>query len=158
MLGVAGHHRGQPQVRERVGVPGLPLQDPTERDPKATREAFAAFKELVDKFPNSKYAPDSIARMNYLIDAMAEYEVHVANYYYRRGAYIAAANRAQSAITEYRDAPAIEEALYIMVRSYDALGLTDLRDDAERVLRKNFPNSAFFHGGPKKTDPWWKIW
>jgi outer membrane protein assembly factor BamD len=89
---------------------------------------------------------------------MAQYEVHVANYYYRRGAYIAAANRAQSAVTEYRDAPAIEEALHIMVRSYDALGLTDLRDDAERVLKKTFPNSAFFQGAGKKSDPWWKIW
>ena len=151
--------RGLINFNDRVGLLDfLAKQDARERDPKAAREAFDSFKLLAERFPDSIYAKDALARMKYLVNAMAQYEVHVANYYYRRGAYIAAANRAQSAITEYRDAPAIEEALYIMVRSYDALGLTDLRDDAERVLRKNFPNSAFFHGGPKKTDPWWKIW
>ncbi|MDB5908904.1 MAG: outer membrane protein assembly factor BamD, partial [Massilia sp.] len=76
-------------------------QDPTERDPKATREAFVAFKALVDKFPDSKYAPDSIARMKYLVNAMAQYDVHVAKYYYRRGAYLAALNRAMGAVNDY---------------------------------------------------------
>jgi outer membrane protein assembly factor BamD len=133
-------------------------QDPSERDPKAAREAFDSFKQLVERFPNSIYAKDSNDRLHYLINAMAQYDVHVANYYYRRGAYLAAANRAQAAVKDYRDAPAIEDALLIMVRSYDALGLTDLRDDAERVFKKNFPNSALLKGGRKKDDPWWKIW
>ena len=133
-------------------------QDPTERDPKAAREAFDAFKQLVDRFPNSIYAKDATVRLNYLVNAMAQYDVHVANYYYRRGAYLAAANRAQSAVTQYHGAPAIEEALFIMVRSYDALGLPDLRDDAERVMRKNFPSSAYFSGGPGKEKSWWKFW
>jgi len=134
-------------------------QDPTERDPKATREAFAAFKQLVDKFPNSKYAPDSLARMNYLIDAMAKYEVHVARYYFRRGAYLAAANRAQTTVSDFRASPAIEEALFIMYRSYDKLGLTDLRDDALRVLTKNYPNTAFLSPeGVNKERKWWKFW
>jgi outer membrane protein assembly factor BamD len=134
-------------------------QDPTERDPKATREAFAAFKQLVDKFPNSKYAPDSLARMNYLIDAMAKYEVHVARYYYRRGAYLAAANRAQTTVKDFAASPAIEEALFIMYRSYDKLGLTDLRDDALRVLTKNYPNTAFLSPeGVNKERKWWKFW
>lgn len=132
-------------------------QDPTERDPKATREAFAAFKALVDKFPNSKYAPDSIARMKYLVNAMAQYEVHVANYYFRRGAYLAALNRAQGAVADYTDAPAREEALYIMVRAYDKMGMLDLRDDAQRVFVKNYPNSRFTN--PQYSDkPWWKFW
>ena len=96
--------------------------------------------------------------MKYLVNAMAQYEVHVANYYYRRGAYLAAANRAQSAVRDYRDTPAIEEALFVMVRSYDALNLPDLRDDAARVMKKNFPNSAFFKGTQVKDEPWWKIW
>jgi len=133
-------------------------QDPTERDPKAVREAFDAFKQLADRFPDSKYTPDAIARMKYLVNAMAQYEVHVANYYYRRGAYLAAANRAQSAVKDYRDTPAIEEALFVMVRSYDALNLPDLRDDAARVMKKNFPNSVFFKGGRVKDEPWWKLW
>lgn len=133
-------------------------QDPSERDPKAARDAFDAFKQLVDRFPNSIYAKDADARLNYLVNAMAQYDVHVADYYYRRGAYLAAANRAQLAVKDYRGAPAIEEALFIMVRSYDALGLTELRDDADRVFKKNFPDSDFLKGGRKKSEPWWKIW
>jgi outer membrane protein assembly factor BamD len=133
-------------------------QDATERDPKAAREAFDSFKQLAERFPNSVYTPDAVARMKYLVNAMAQYEVHVANYYYRRGAYLAAANRAQFAVKEYREAPAVEEALFVMVRAYDALNLPDLRDDAERVLKKNFPNSVFFRGGPVKDSPWWKLW
>jgi len=134
-------------------------QDPTERDPKATREAFAAFKQLVDKFPNSKYTPDALARMNYLVDAMAKYEVHVARYYYRRGAYLASANRAQGTISDFAASPAIEEALFIMYRSYDKLGMTDLRDDALRVLTKNYPNTAFLSvEGVNKERRWWKFW
>jgi outer membrane protein assembly factor BamD len=133
-------------------------QDPTERDPKATREAFAAFKELVDKFPNSKYAADSIARMNYLIDAMAAYEVHVANYYYRRGAYLASLNRAQAAVTQFPQSTPREEALYIMVRDYDKLGMPELRDDTQRILTKNYPNSRFLGGKGTGDAPWWKFW
>jgi outer membrane protein assembly factor BamD len=136
----------------------LSRQDPTERDPKAAREAFDAFKQVVDKFPDSKYAEDSRDRLAYLINAMAQYDVHVANYYYRRGAYLAAANRAQQTVKQYQGAPAVEEALYVMVKSYDALGLTDLRDDADRVLKSNFPNSIYFRGGVVKTKPWWQIW
>lgn len=136
----------------------LSRQDLSERDPKAARDAFESFKQLVDRFPDSIYAKDSRARLSYLVNAMAQYEVHVANYYYRRGAYLAAANRAQVAVKDYRDAPAIEEALFILVRSYDALGMTALRDDADRIFQKNFPNSDFLHGGRKKSDPWWKIW
>jgi outer membrane protein assembly factor BamD len=136
----------------------LARQDPSERDSKATREAFEAFKQLADRFPQSKYTPDAIARMKYLVNAMAQYEVHVANYYYRRGAYVAAANRAQLAVSEYREAPAIEEALYVMARSYDKMGMPKLRDDAERVLKTTFPNSAYLRGGPDRSEPWWKIW
>jgi outer membrane protein assembly factor BamD len=133
-------------------------QDPAERDPKATREAFAAFKALVEKFPNSQYAPDSIDRMKYLINAMAKYEVFVARYYYRRGAYLAAANRAQGVLTDYADSPSIEEALAIMVRSYDKMGNPVLRDDAQRVLKKNFPESKMLDDGAKAERPWWKLW
>ena len=133
-------------------------QDPTERDPRATREAFTAFKVLVDKFPNSKYVPDSVARMSYLINAMAQYEVHVANYYYRRGAYLAALNRAQEAVANYSDAPAREEALFIIMRSYDKLGQPLLRDDAQRVFALNYPNSRYLNPNAGRDAPWWKFW
>lgn len=133
-------------------------QDPTERDPKATREAFDAFKQLAERFPRSIYTPDAISRLKYLVNAMAQYEVHVAKYYYRRKAYLAAVNRAQAAVNDYRDAPAIEEALLVIVRSYDKLGLIDLRDDAERVFKQNFPKSALLKISGKGDDPWWKIW
>jgi outer membrane protein assembly factor BamD len=151
--------RGLINFNDQIGFMSfIYSQDPTERDPKATREAFAAFKELVDKFPNSKYAPDSIQRMNYLINAMASYEVHVANYYYRRGAYLAALNRAQGAVTDYSDSPSREEALFIMIRCYDKLGMLDLRDDTQRVFQKNYPNSRFLGGKGDGDAPWWKFW
>lgn len=135
----------------------LAKQDPSERDPKATRDAFDAFKQLVERYPNSVYTEDAVARMKYLVNAMAQYEVHVAKYYYRRGAYLGAITRAETAVKEYQGAPAVEEALYIMVRSYDALGMTDLRDDAKRVMDKNYPNSSYFHGS-QESKPWWKFW
>ena len=131
------------------------LQDPTERDPKAARESFDAFKQLVDRFPNSGYAPDATARMKYLVNALAQYEVHVAQYYYRRGAYLAAANRAQAAVNNFRTAPAVEEALFTMVRSYDKLGMVTLRDDAERVFKKNYPESRFLKDG--SDGHWWNF-
>ena len=151
--------RGLINFNDQIGfLSFIYAQDPTERDPKATREAFAAFKELVDKFPNSKYAPDSISRMNYLINAMAQYEVHVANYYFRRGAYMASLNRAQSAVTDYSESPSREEALFIMVRSYDKLGMFDLRDDTQRVLLRNYPDSRFINPNASGDAPWWKFW
>ncbi|MHB1590060.1 MAG: outer membrane protein assembly factor BamD [Sulfuricella sp.] len=136
----------------------LAKQDMSERDPKASREAFESFKELTTRFPNSKYTPDAIARMKYLVNALASYEVHVARYYYKRGAYVAAINRAQSAIQQYPQAPATEEALTIMVKAYDALGMNDLRDDTLRIMQKNFPNSRYFAMEKKAETPWWKIW
>lgn len=135
----------------------LSRQDPSERDPKAAREAFEAFKQLTNRFPDSKYAPDAHDRMRYLVNAMATYEVNVANYYYRRGAYLAAANRAQITVRQYPDTPPAEEALFIMTRSYDALGLDTLRDDAERVLKLNYPNSDFLRGGRVKSKSWWNV-
>ena len=133
-------------------------QDLSERDPKAAREAFESFEELVKRFPQSRYFEDARKRMAYLVNALASHEVHVASYYLKRGAYVAAANRAQSALLTYPQAPANEEGLLIMVKSYDALGLTDLRDDAQRVMTKNFPNSKYLTGTAGTDTPWWVIW
>ena len=151
--------KGLINFNEDLGLVGyISTQDPTERDPKAARDAFDAFRELVVRFPNSKYAPDAGKRMNYLINAMASQEVNVARYYIKRGAYIAAANRAQMAIKTYPQAPANEEALFVMVTAYDKLGMTDLRDDANRVLRQNYPNSRYFKDGLERKTAWWKLW
>lgn len=137
----------------------LTTPDMSDRDPKAARDAFAAFKEVVTRFPDSIYAEDSHARMRFLVNALASNEVHVANYYMKRGAFVAAANRAQYAIEHYPQAPAVEEAMAILVRAYDQLGLTDLRDSADQVLMKNFPNTDLLKpGGRKKKVPWWRIW
>lgn len=144
---------------EDLGIMGIiSQQDPAERDPKSAKEAFNSLKELVTRFPNSKYTPDAIQRMNYLVNALSAQEVNVARYYFKRGAYIAAANRAQSAVKSYPNTPANEEALYIMVISYDKLGLDELRDDANRVMQKNFPNSKFYKDGLERKIPWWKLW
>ena len=152
--------RGLANFNDDLGIMGyFSGQDITERDPKAARDAFDAFKELATRFPESRYTPDAILRMNYLLNALAAHEVHVARYYMGRSAYVAAANRAQFALKTYPQAPANEEGLVILVKAYDALGMNDLRDDAERVLKRNFPNSPYMKGDPRKTGtPWWQIW
>ena len=151
--------KGLVNFNEDLGFFGnISMQDLTERDSKAAADSFAAFKVLVTRFPNSRYTPDATLRMNYLVNAMASHEVHVARYYMKRGAYLAAANRAQSAVKTYPDAPANEEALFIVVKAYDMMGMNDLRDDAERVMRKNFPKSAYYERGLNRTEPWWKLW
>ena len=151
--------KGIVNFNEDLGLLGhVSGQDMTERDPKAAKDSFDAFKELVAKFPSSKYTPDAVQRMEYLVNALASHEVHVARYYYNRGAFVAAANRAQYAVKTYPQAPALEEALFIMVKAYDQLGLNELRDDAERVMRRNFPNSEYYARGLNKKEPWWKLW
>ena len=151
--------RGLINFNDDLGILGFfSGQDLSERDPKAAAEAFVSFKELVTRFPESKYAPDAVQRMNYLVNALASHEVHVARYYMKRKAYVAAANRTQYALKTYPGAPANEEGLVIMVKAYDAMGMTTLRDDAERVLKKNFPDSVYLKGGPNKDTPWWQIW
>lgn len=137
-------------------------QDLAERDQKAAKESFDSFKELVSRFPDSKYSPDARLRMTYIVNALAQSEVHVARYYYSRGAYVAAINRAQTAITDYRDVPALEEATYIIYKSYDALGMNQLRDDTLRVMEKSYPRSSYLSQGmsPVKdvSKAWYKFW
>jgi len=133
-------------------------QDPTERDPKAAQEAFAAFRDLVTRFPDSKYAPDSRVRMQYLVNALARYELHVARYYLRRGAHIAAVNRAQGVLTLYPNSPSTRDALEVMVQGYDAMGMTDLRDDARRVLAENSPAGEVAAGEAEPGKTWWQFW
>lgn len=165
-LDYALYFKGVVNFNENLGLfSALTRQDLAERDQQAAKESFASFKELVTRFPNSRYAPDARARMIHIVNSLARYEVHVARYYFSRGAHLAAINRAQQAIADYRDAPALEEALYILVQSYDALQLPQLRDDARRVLQTNFPQSRYIGGSGSeaptttvKQGPWWKLW
>ena len=159
-LDYALYMKGVIRFNEKLGLFSfLSRQDLSERDQHAAKEAFESFKELVERFPDSRYAPDARARMRYTINSLAQYEVHVARYYYQRGAYVAAVNRAQQALKDYRDAPALEEALYILTLSYDKLDMPELRDDARRVLEANYPGSSYIeHGFKAKKKPWWQIW
>ena len=134
-------------------------QDLAERDQKAAKESVESFKELTSRYPESRYTPDARLRMTYIVNALAQSEVHVARYYYSRGAYVAAINRAQTAIADYRDVPALEEATYIIYMSYDALGMDQLRDDTKRILEKTYPKSEFVRKGFRAADnPWYKFW
>ena len=134
-------------------------QDLSERDQKAAKDSFEAFRELSTRFPESRYATDARQRMTYIVNALAQYEVHVARYYFQRGAYVAAINRAQIALSDYQSVPAQEEALFILIQSYDALGMEQLRDDARRVLDSSYPQSHFLKNGiQQQSRPWWKPW
>lgn len=160
-LDYALYLQGLANFNDNLGILGnLTKQDLAERDQQASRDSFQSFKLLVDRFPQSRYAADATVRMNYILNSLAAHEVHVARYYYLRGAYVAAANRAQQAIQEFNDSPSTEEALAILGASYDMLGLTQLRDDARRVLQKNFPKSHFISGDQLsvRTKAWWQLW
>lgn len=168
-LDYALYLKGLVNFNDNLGMFGnLVRQDLAERDQKAAKESFEAFKELVARFPDSRYAPDARLRMGYIVNSLAQSEVHVARYYFTRGAYVAAINRAQNALTNYRDVPAAEEALFLLYRSYDAMGMTQLRDDTLRIMQKSYPGSAFPRGtsqsgkGAKDAKDakgaWYKFW
>jgi outer membrane protein assembly factor BamD len=135
----------------------LGRQDLADRDPKAARESFEMFKELVKRYPESRYVDDSLARMDLLVDALARHELHVARHYLQRRAWLSAANRAQDILVRFPTSPARREALDIMIEAYDRMGLTELRDDAKRVLARNYPTDPMAGEGRNRTS-WWKFW
>jgi outer membrane protein assembly factor BamD len=159
-LDYAYYLRGVVNFNDNLGILStLSRQDLSERDQQASRDAYQAFRQLVDQFPQSRYAADARLRMDYIVNALAEYELHVSRYYFRRNAYVAAANRAQQVLIEFPQAPATEEALWLMASSYRELGLDALGADAQRVLEKNFPNSPFLRGlGRPSNKAWWQFW
>lgn len=128
-------------------------QDMTDRDPQAMRESFDALRDLVTRFPDSRYSADAVKRMQYLVDSLANSEVKVAEYYYRRRAYVAAVNRAQFALQNFPQAPALERAFAVLSKSYAAMGMTDLQKDSERMLKLNFPSSKLLDARAGKA--WW---
>jgi outer membrane protein assembly factor BamD len=131
--------------------------DLTQRPPSTARKAFAAFKTVVEQYSKSEYAHDSLQRMIYLRNRLASYEVHVARYYFKRGAYVAAAQRAKGAIEQYDGAPAIREALEIMINSYDRLNLQPLAADARQVYAANYSAEVRTSVAQVKKS-WWRIW
>jgi outer membrane protein assembly factor BamD len=159
-LDYALYLKGVVNFNETMGfLSSVSRQDLSERDQQASRDSYQAFEQLVQAFPESKYSDDARARMGYIVNSLAEYELHVARYYFRRQAFLAAANRAQLAVREYPQTPAVEEALYIMAASYDRLGLEQLRTDAERVLIKNYPNTRYIKNGVRvPARAWWQFW
>ena len=126
-----------PNVLERLFKVDLTL-----RPPKDTLKSFSTFQELIRRFPQSEYVPDAHQRMVYLRNRLAKYENHVASYYMRRGAYVAAINRAKYALEHYPGAPELETTLQTLVSAYEELGMTDLAADARRVLRDTFGADA----------------
>jgi outer membrane protein assembly factor BamD len=152
--------QGLINFNDNLGLLGsLARQDLSERDQQAARDSYQSFKQLADQFPQSLYADDARVRMNYIVNSLAAYEVHVARYYFRRGAYVAAANRAQTVVAEFQQSPSAQEALFIMSESYDKLGLNELRDDANRVLLKNFPATTMpVEGLGSAKRAWWQLW
>jgi outer membrane protein assembly factor BamD len=151
--------KGLANFNDDLGIMGnLVEQNMSERDPVASRDAFLSFKELVTRFPDSKYAADATARMKFLVNTMAEHEVYVARYYLKREAWVAAANRAKEVVTTYPTAPAREEALEIMVIAYEKLELPDLSKDAQRILLLNFPDSKYAKGINLEGKAWYRFW
>jgi outer membrane protein assembly factor BamD len=138
----------QPNAIER-----LFRADLSKRPPSNARKAFAAFKTVVEQYPRSEYAHDSLQRMVYLRNRLASYEVHVARYYYKRGAYVAAAQRAKGAVEQYDGAPSIRDALGILIECYDKMNLAVLATQARQVYEVNYAPDTRTADTSK---PWWK--
>ena len=151
--------KGLATFNERGIIDRITQQDISDRDPKALRDSFNAFKDLVTRFPNSKYTKDAQQRMTYLVDSLAENELFVARYYMKRSAWLAAANRCKYVLEKYPDSSSQEQALVIMISAYDLMGLEDYKQDALRVLKTNFPESRFNGTAvPQDKKVWWKVW
>jgi outer membrane protein assembly factor BamD len=124
--------------------------------PQTALDSFEAFRTVVERFPQSKYAPDARKRMIYLRNRLADYEIRVARHYMDRSAWVAAAQRAHKAIEKYDGAPAVREALRIMFHCYQKLGYTELAQNAEQVFQANFPGESIELGGSGHR--WWQFW
>jgi len=131
--------------------------DLTQRPPSTARKSYAAFKTVVEQYPKSEYAHDSLQRMVYLRDRLASYEVHVAQYYYKRGAYIAAAQRARGAIEQYDGSPAVQEAVDLLIQCYDHMQLEALATQSREVYATNYAHEGQTLAADAKKS-WWRFW
>lgn len=137
------YFREDQKLIDRVG-----FQDPTERSPESMRLAFFSFKQLVEQYPDSEYAEDSANRMRYLINALARNQIHIARYYLRRNAPLAAIGRAQRVLDNYADSTSTEDALMVLVRAYRMMGVESERQKAWRLLKLNFPQNPLAAENP----------
>ncbi|MDC8832790.1 outer membrane protein assembly factor BamD [Alteromonas gilva] len=137
MRGLTNMEADNNLFQELVGI------DNTDRDPSKSKQAFDDFRRLIQQFPDSKYAADARQRMVFIKNRLASYEISIARFYMRRKAFIAAANRGRYILEHYPDSNQVQQALEIMVESYDQLDLQELRDNAMKTLKLNYPNSEF---------------
>jgi outer membrane protein assembly factor BamD len=117
--------------------------DMSKRDPGAARKSFAEFSDLLTRFPDSQFAPDARKRMIYLRNLLARYEIHAANYLFKRGAWLAAANRGRYVVENFQESPAVADGLAVMVQAYHLLGLNDLSNQSLQVLKANYPDYPY---------------
>ncbi len=145
--------------RERGPMEKFFRIDLAKRPSGGLMESFTAFSQLVQTYPDSPYGPDARQRMVYLRNRLAEYEIWVADYYVRRTAYVAAANRAKYVLETYQETPSVVQALQLLVRCYDELELQELSADAMKVLEENYPDEAFAYGTQPGGQGWaWLPW
>jgi outer membrane protein assembly factor BamD len=128
--------------------------DLSERAPVDSVKSFDAFNSLIKRYPRSEYAPDARQRMIYLRNRLAGYELRVAQYYMRRGAYVGAMNRAKYAVETYDGAPAIQGCLAVLIAAYRELKMDDLASSAEKVYRENYPTEVT---KMEKKKHWWSL-
>ena len=117
-----------------------------DKDPVNIRTSYEDFNYILKNYKNSTYIQDSVKRMKYLRNTLASYEIHVANFYYKRKAYMAVINRCNYLIEKYPNAPANMDALFFLEKSYGALLMTDHARDVRKIILENYPNfeSSFF--------------
>lgn len=133
LRGMASFHK------ENTFLGSLLGSDNTMKDPGAARESYDHFMELINRYPNSPYAVDAQKRMVYLRNALARLEIHIANYYFKRGAYVAALKRGDYVVENFQGTPAVPDGLAVMAQAYHLMGKPELAQNTVQVLAKNFP-------------------
>jgi outer membrane protein assembly factor BamD len=151
--------KGLATFNERGFMEKYSAQEISDRDPKTLKLSFAAFKELTDRYPKSRYFKDATQRMVYLVNTLSQHEMHVARYYMKRQAYLAALNRAKYVLEFYPNSISVEEALVIIISAYDYMDLQDLKEDTLRILKTNYPQNPMVSGKVVEDEKlWWKFW
>jgi outer membrane protein assembly factor BamD len=151
--------KGLSTFNERGIIEKATAQEISDRDPKSLKLSFAALKELTERYPKSRYYKDATQRMVYLVNTLSQHEMHVARYYMKRQAYLAALNRAKYVLEYYPNSISVEEALVITISAYDYMDLQDLKEDNIRVLKANYPQNPMITGKVSEDEKvWWKFW
>ena len=151
--------KGLASFNERGIIEKATAQEISDRDPKALKISFAALKDLTERYPKSRYYKDATQRMVYLVNTLSQHEMHVARYYMKRQAYLAALNRAKYVLEYYPNSISVEEALVVSISAYDYMDLQDLKEDTLRILKTNYPQNPMVNGKVSEDEKiWWKFW